>query len=57
MDLQRNISMCTRHHAKWKRVASFAKTKEERERCLERAKFWLQRQDELVSIWSRGQRT
>lgn len=56
MDLQRHISMCTRHHAKWKRMASFARTKEQRGRYLEKALFWLEMQAELVSLWDMEQK-
>lgn len=55
-DLQRHISMCTRHHAKWKRMVSFARTEGEREKYLERARFWLDMQSTLVSLWSMEQR-
>lgn len=52
IDLQKQISMCARHHAKWKRAASFARDKEQRKRYIDRAIFWLDMQADLVSLWS-----
>ena len=48
--------MCARHHAKWKRMVDFAKTKEEREKYLQRAMFWLKMQTEFVSLWAMEQK-
>lgn len=50
-DIQRQISMCARHHAKFKRMAWFADTEEQRDALLERADFWLQKQEALVTAW------
>jgi len=50
-DLERHISMCARHYARFRRMAEYASTKEERIRMLERAEFWIQKQDALVSIF------
>ncbi len=52
MDLQRHISMCTRHHAKWKRMVDYAKTREQRSKYLQRAIFWLEMQAALISLWA-----
>ena len=55
-DIQRHISMCTRHHVRWKRMVGFARTERERERYLERAVFWLEMQTALVSLWAAEQK-
>lgn len=52
MNLQRHISMCTRHHAKWKRMVDFARSEEDRKKYTERAIFWLEMQTALVSLWA-----
>lgn len=52
MDLQKQISMCARHHAKWRRAASFARDTAQRKKYLERAVFWMEMQTDLVSVWS-----
>lgn len=51
-DLQKQISMCARHHAKWKRAADFTASKAQKKKYLERAVFWLEMQADLVSIWN-----
>jgi hypothetical protein len=50
-EIQRQISMCARQHAKFKRMAWFADTEKQRDAYLERADFWLQKQEALVSVW------
>lgn len=55
VDIQRHIGMCARHHAKWKRMMDFAKTREDREKYLERSLFWLKMQSALVSLWAMEQ--
>lgn len=52
VDLQKQISMCARHHAKWRRAAAFTRDAGQRKRYLERALFWLDTQTELVALWS-----
>lgn len=55
MDVQKHVGMCARHHAKWKKMMDFARTEKERSMCEERANFWLQKQEALVSAWSLDQ--
>jgi len=50
-DLERHISMCARHHAKFKRMAGYARTEKERDDLLERADFWIKKQDALVTAF------
>ena len=52
VDLQKQISMCARHHAKWKRAADFTASKAQKKKYLERAVFWLEMQADLVSLWN-----
>lgn len=49
-DLKREIGTCTRHLAKWKRMANYAKSKIQQEMYLERADFWQDIQTRLVSM-------
>lgn len=56
-NLQRHIGMCTKNHARWKRMASFARTREERDRYIERSIFWLEMQTALVSLWAVEQKS
>jgi len=56
MELQRHISMCTRHHARWKRMANFARDDAERRKYLERSIFWLEMQTALISLWAAEQK-
>jgi hypothetical protein len=56
MELQRHISMCTRHHARWKRMANFARDDLERRKYLERSIFWLEMQTALISLWAAEQK-
>lgn len=50
-DIERHISMCARHHARFRRMAEYASTEGERIEMLERAEFWIQKQDALVSAF------
>lgn len=50
MDISRDIGTCTRHHARWKRMAEFAKTARQREVYMERANFWLEMQKDMSSL-------
>jgi predicted anti-sigma-YlaC factor YlaD len=55
-NIQRHISMCSRHHARFKRMAEFARLESVRKMYEERAQFWLERQKELVNMWEADMR-
>lgn len=50
-ELERHIGMCARHHAKFRRMAGYARTERERDELLERADFWIKKQDALVTAF------
>lgn len=52
MGIENDIGTCTRHHARWKRMAEFARDARKREVYMERANFWLEMQREMLSIAS-----
>jgi hypothetical protein len=49
-DLKRELGTSTRHLAKWKRMAKYAKTLVQREMYLERVNFWQDIQERLASM-------
>jgi hypothetical protein len=50
MDISKDIGAYTRHHARWKRMAEFARDARKREIYEERARFWLEVQSTMASI-------
>lgn len=43
--------MCTKQHAKWKRMAEFAKSEKKKAEYMEMSNLWLSKQEALVSLW------
>lgn len=52
MTIEHQISLCSYHYQKWKKMALEAKSLEDAKKFFEKALFWLELQACYIALWS-----